>query len=66
MPFAAHGLGFLASHFASRWMRVRNGRMSYARSCAPNGESNCLFKGLVRTPGFLHAAMAWHVAFIVD
>ena len=44
-------------------MRVENGSLSYGRSCVPNDGSNCFFKALVRTLGFLTAAMAWPVEY---
>ena len=65
MLCAALGLEFLVLVGASGWGSVGNGGMNYGQDPAQNGNSNYFFKGLVRTPGFLNAAMVWPAAFTV-
>ena len=64
-PFAIRGLGSLAFHSASRWMRAGAGRTKRGQNCVRNEDLNYLFKALARTAGFLSVAMVLRAEFII-
>ena len=61
--FAARGFGFSAPRSASRWMRVRSGRMNCGQNCVRSLVLNYFFKALARAPGFSSVGAALREEF---